>query len=331
MGRGGTPIDSGEGTIVSNRLINPLIHYVIGQVKALRERIDLPGGQSFRVIRWDRNLKEVESLYADGSVERVAGEGSHWHFHVEMELTLFVTGEGTRFVGDHIGHFGVGDLVLLGEKLPHYWDVMGECAGISLQWNFPKGHGFWDFPEVLELSGLFRKAGRGIRIKGGSAVVLAGMMSEMLRTRGVERLGLLMRLLGYLARVPARHGELLSQRSFSLTVGSVYQQVIGDAVRYLIANYREEIRLRDLLEMTGLSKATFSRQFKIHAGRTFSEFVIKLRLQAAARELVETDRSVTEISYDCGFGQVSFFSRSFRKWKGCSPGEWRKGKRANGL
>jgi AraC-like DNA-binding protein len=34
-----------------------------------------------------------------------------------------------------------------------------------------------------------------------------------------------------------------------------------------------------------------------------------------------------EISYACGFGQVSFFNRSFRKWKGCSPGEWRKGKR----
>jgi AraC-like DNA-binding protein len=297
-------------------------------MKATREMIYIPSGHSFRVIRWDKNLEEVESVRADGVVEKVTGEGTRWHFHVEMELTLFVSGSGLRFTGDHIGEFEAGDLVLLGEKLPHYWDVRGDSSGISLQWDFSKGHAFWGFPETAELAGLFKKAGQGILLKRDSARAVAGMMSEMLRTSGMERLGLLLRLLGYLARVPARDGEMLSNRSFSLAVGSMYQEVIGNAVRYLIANFREEIRLEELLEITGLSKGTFSRQFKIHVGRTFSGFLLMLRVQAAARDLKETNRTVTEIAYACGFGQMSFFNRSFRKWKGMSPGEWRRLARA---
>ena len=69
-------------------------------MKATREMINIPSGHSFRVIRWDKNLEEVESVRADGVVEKVTGEGTRWHFHVEMELTLFVSGSELDFSDD---------------------------------------------------------------------------------------------------------------------------------------------------------------------------------------------------------------------------------------
>ncbi len=81
--------------------------------------------------------------------------------------------------------------------------------------------------------------------------------------------------------------------------------------------------MEDVLALTGLSRPTFARQFKKHSGRTFSEFLNRLRLQAACRELLESGRSVLEIALGCGFTQVSFFNRLFRRLQKCSPTEYR--------
>lgn len=295
-------------------------------MQVLREKIDFPPGQSFRVIRWSRNLREVECVLAPGRAQKIAGEGTHWHYHTEMELTLFTSGAGMRFVGDHIGGFAGGDLVLLGAKLPHYWHAKEASSGISVQWHFPESHPFWAFPETLKLAGLFKRAGRGVRFSGRSVPPAAGLMQEITTADGVERLALLLKLLALLSRVPEQERTFLSVRSFVLPLESHYQQAVRDAVRHLIAHFRQEVRLEDVLELTGLSRATFARQFKKHAGRSFSEFLNRLRLHAACRELVESPRGVLDIAGECGFTQISFFNRLFRREHGCSPTEYRRRK-----
>ena len=294
-------------------------------VRALRETIEIPEGHSFRIIRWARNLKEVEVILGNGSARRVAGEGIHWHHHPEMEMTWFRTGQGTRFVGDHIGSFEPEDLVLLGGNLPHYWHADGKSSGLSVQWHFPPGHPFWSFPENLEIAGGFRCAERGLRLSGDAARTMAACLERISQAKGALRLSALMELFSMVAAAKESEVEVLSSRSFG-PGASRYQPAIAKAVRYLVANFREEVRLEDLLKLTGMSRPTFARQFKAHSGRSFSEFMNGIRLQAACRELAETDRSVLEISLDCGFNQISFFNRVFRREKGCSPREYRGGR-----
>lgn len=292
-----------------------------------REDIQLPSGHSFRVIRWSKNLREVETVLGPGKAEHVAGEGTHWHYHLEMELTLFTAGEGTRFVGDHIGSFNGGDLVLLGEKLPHYWHTRGGSEGVSVQWHYPESHPFWAFPETLALRPLFKRAGRGLRFTGRTAAAVSALMQELTTTAGAQRLGLLLRLLSLLADAPEHDRSFLSVRSFSLPTESHYQRAIREAMRHLIANFREPVRLAEVLQLTNLSRPTFARQFKLHSGHTFSEFLNRLRLQAACRELVEGQRSVLEVAMACGFTQISFFNRLFRRLLKCNPTEYRAKKR----
>lgn len=292
-------------------------------MKVEREQIQIPSGHSFRVLRWSRSLREVENVLSPLKAERVAGEGTHWHYHVEMELTLFTSGEGTRFVGDHIGSFAPGDLVLLGERLPHYWHTRGASSGVSLQWHFPLGHAFWGFPETAALTDLFRQAGRGLILGGETATTVSAWMQEMTRVEGMDQLALLFRILSHISQAEAPEHSPLSVRSFALATESHYQQAIAKAVRHLVAHFRDEVRLEEVLKLTHLSRPTFARQFKKHSGRTFSEFLNRLRLQAACRELQETDRSVLEIALGSGFTQVSFFNRLFRRLMKCSPSEYR--------
>lgn len=293
-------------------------------VKGLRETIEIPTGHSFRAIRWSRNPKEVEVVLGDGSTSKTPGEGSHWHHHPEMELTLFKSGQGTRFVGHHIGSFDAGDLVLLGSNLPHYWHVDGKSSGLSVQWHFPPGHSLWSFPETHVAQLAFQHAERGLRLTGDGGQRVARCLERIFETHGTMRLSTLLELFALLLEVSETEVETLSSRTFGLG-GSRYQPVIAKAVRHLVANFREEVKLEDLLKLTGMSRPTFARQFKIHSGRSFSEFMNGIRLQAACRELLETDRTVLEISLDCGFNQISFFNRLFKREKGCSPSGFRKG------
>lgn len=299
-------------------------------MRAEREQIQIPSGHSFRVLRWERSLREVENVLAPGRAEKAKGEGTHWHFHVEMELTLFTSGSGTRFVGDHIGAFAPGDLVLLGERLPHYWHTRHASSGISVQWYFPLGHAFWSFPETAALAEVFQHASRGLHISGKAAEDVSRWLQEMPQVEGADQLALLLRILARIRRAAQPQLSPLSSRALALAAESHYQQAIDKAVRHLAAHFREEVRLEEMLKLTSLSRPTFARQFKKLSGHTLSEFLNRLRLQAACRELAETDRSILEIALASGFTQVSFFNRLFRRVMKCSPSGYRAGSK-NGV
>lgn len=297
-------------------------------LKGLRETISSPEGQAFRVICWNENLRAVDSIMADGSRRRIEGEGIHWHHHPEMELTLFTEGAGTRFVGDHIGEFGAGDLVLLGSNLPHYWHVPGNSAGVSIQWNFTATHPLWEFSEMVAAREMMTGTERGLRLRGGTAARVGELLLGMTNVQAGERLSILIRLFCVMAGMPVANREVLSSRAFGSTHSSHHQEAIAAAVRHLIHHFREDVCVDDLLVITGMSRPTFARQFKEHSGRTMSGFLNKLRLQAACAELLETEHSITEIALNSGFGEISFFNRLFLREKGCPPRDYRKQRRS---
>lgn len=92
---------------------------------------------------------------------------------------------------------------------------------------------------------------------------------------------------------------------------------------YISQNYMDEIRLSTMAGIAGMSPSAFSRFFKLHTGRNLSEYIIDLRLGYASRMLVDTSKSIAEISYACGFNNLSNFNRIFKKKKNCSPSEFR--------
>lgn len=290
---------------------------------SLREEIHFGDKNSFRLLRWNRSVNRVEVVLDPKSTIPLDGQGHHWHYHRAMELTLVKKGKGTRFVGDHIEMFDPNDLVLLGANVPHYWHFQGASTGLALQWDFPQEHGIWDFPESATLTELFESGRRGLQIQGETAEITRRRMESISGLEGLEKLTAFLQVLDGIASAPKSDIRHLSVRSFSLSGTAEQQETIRRAVSYILANYRETVNLPDLLQLTGMSRATFTREFRRHAGRPFSIFLNQVRLQAVCRALLNSIELVGNIALDHGFNQLSFFNRLFRREIGVSPTVYR--------
>ena len=101
-------------------------------------------------------------------------------------------------------------------------------------------------------------------------------------------------------------------------------QSLHDEVKnYINENYMYEIKLETLADIANMSQSAFSRFFKLHTGRTLSDYIIDTRLGYATRMLLDTQDSIAKISFNCGYNNLSNFNRLFKRKKGCSPSEFR--------
>lgn len=291
--------------------------------RGIKEKIDLPSGHPFRMLRWNGSFQDMEMLPTAKEVVKVPGGGNDWHYHREFQLTLFKQGKGTRFVGNQIAPFGHGDLVLVGENLPHYWHTEGGSTGLSMQWYFPTSHPLWTFPETATLVQCFKDAALGIRYSGETAHRIADQLHAFALADDLARVGMLFTIFSSLSAAPPEDRRSLSTQLFTLPTESRHLGSMQSAVQFLLAHYHDDVRLDEVLEVTGMSKPTFSRVFKAHTGKTLLEFLQKVRLDAACRELIETNNPIIEVAYNNGFSQTSFFNRLFRRTFKCSPSAYR--------
>lgn len=296
----------------------------------VQEKIQIPTGHSFRLLRWRKNFREVDVIISTDQRMRIEGEGEHWHYHEACEFLLFESGSGTSFIGDRIQPIQAGDVVLLGSNLPHYWHMRGASSGWLVQWHWDPSHHVWALPETAELDQLCKDALRGIQFSGPTAERLASQFMELAAHDGLNRLGKLIGLLATAAAAPEAERFFISQNSLSFAVGSRHQTAMQAVIRHLFENFRHQIRLEEVLSVAHMSKATFSREFKMHAGMPLSIFLQQIRMDAVCHELAGTDHPITEVAYNNGFTELSFFYELFRRMHRSIPTEYRRRHRAVG-
>lgn len=98
---------------------------------------------------------------------------------------------------------------------------------------------------------------------------------------------------------------------------------IHKVFEFILKNYTKEIYVTEVAEMLNMSGASFSRYFKHHMHKTFSNYVTEIRVSHACRMLMYEEKNISEISYLSGFENLSNFYRHFRKITGVIPKDYR--------
>jgi len=281
------------------------------------------------------NFKMVSHPPENSFLVRYA-EVSHtydkFHFHDEFEILYNIENSGTRFVGDSIRHFNNGDIVLVGSNVPHCWfsedrfykgnqNLKAKVVVIQFLENFLSDK-FVDLPEMKNIKNLFIKAGHGICFKGKDAIKIGEKIIQVSEEKGWKRLLLMIEVLCLMSQ--SEKYELLASSSFTKASKYANQDKISCIFNYIILNYQKKTTLEEVASHFNMNPSAFCRYFKKSTSRTLSQVLNEIRVGFACKKIINTDKSFSEISYDCGYMNVPYFNRIFKKIKCVTPQNYKK-------
>ena len=257
---------------------------------------------------------------------------NRWHYHVEVELIHFEKGEGTQFVGDSIERFSAGDVVLVGANLPHYWrfddeyfasqpTLTADTRVVHFCEDFWGGN-FLQLPENAPIKIMLEKGKRGLHVYGDTAKEVADIMQQLLKAEGPQRLVLLITALDLIAK--CKDVKALSSMGFNYDLVDSEKNRINDIYEYSVMNFKDKIALEEIAGVANISPHSFCRFFKSRTRKTYSQFLIELRVGHACKLLIEDNLSIKQVCFESGFHNFTSFHQYFKKITGKSPLSYQK-------
>ncbi len=245
-----------------------------------------------------------------------------WHFHPEYELTYILKGKGMRYVGNSIQKFEEGDFVLLGGNLPHCWKDTNNnntsVKSIVFQWNDAiLGDKWLDKNEFYNIKKLLNSASQGVNFDKKTAKKYKNTLLEIIVKNGIDKLFSFINLLDSLSKT--NNNQLLTSVNFSANLNLKTNYRIDKVQEFLFKNYNKKIRLDDVSNLVSMSNEAFCRFFKKNLHKSFFTFVNEYRITLATKMLIETNKQISQIAYDCGYESLPFFYKQFQKFMNCSP------------
>lgn len=277
-------------------------------------------------------LEPIVSTQTSGLHSRLIRERAFnhpLHYHPEIEITYIAHSRGTRLIGDHIGTFNEGDLCLIGRDLPHLYTnkQTGATPGAFaeaevLQFRRDFSGGLIDAsPEMSSFAQLLDRAELGLTFDPNTAIKCGKLMRAIRLQSGFARLRLFMDLVDCLLR--ADSVTPLASPGYCENHSARNCERMQAAYSHIMEHFSEHIDHHTLAQKAHLAPASFCRRFKRLTRKTCTQFINEVRLGHACRLLMETDQSITEIAFSCGFRNLSNFNRRFRERYACSPRDYR--------
>ena len=284
-------------------------------MKAVRFVIPKTSGNSFR-LQIDREPYFYDTI----------------HYHPEHQLTYFIKGEGTSFIGNHVERFKPGDVYFIGKNVPHvskcdeaYYLNNPELEALSISLFFNDetfGSQFFEIPEMAHIKRLLEMASRGIKITGEEKETIAMLIKECQQIDGFKRFQNLLSILDIMAK--SENIKTLSGVRYLSPSKESENERINVVFSFLSNSFRTAITLNQIAGVANMTPNAFCRYFKQRTGRPYSLFINEMRVEYAGKMIAGSRESFGNITIESGFNSISYFNRQFKRITGMSPLQYRK-------
>ena len=250
------------------------------------------------------------------------------HFHPEYELNFILNGKGVlRIVGDSFEELNNVDLVLIGSYVKHGWEN-NNCKNTPIyEMTFQFNDSIFDekllsLRMFKDIQSMFKRANYGIKF---SKEIAKKLMPKIITLTKIETVDEFIKFLNILQEMAtSKNQRLLSTISPSMHDEYENSLRIKKVYEFIQENFTRKIKLDEISELINMTPVSFNRFIKKRTGKTFVEYVNDTRLSFATKCLIETDLSIGEISFKCGYNNIGYFNRQFKKGKNMTPSEFRK-------
>tara|TARA_R110002124_G_scaffold286397_1_gene467227 strand:- start:167 stop:1030 length:864 start_codon:yes stop_codon:yes gene_type:complete len=281
-----------------------------------------------QLIKVPRGIKRSFSIRRDVVLHFY----DRWHYHPEIELVNIEQGSGTQFIGDSIQNFQNGDLLLIGPNLPHYWRCDEKYfkgdpelfAQATVLHFLPElfGGNFLNLPENKAIAELIQKAQFGIKLTGDTKDKIINIMQDILLQKSSNSIIALLEILETLAQSP--DVKILSNKFVLKDMDSFETDRINEIYNYTISHFQRKITIAEIADVANISPHSFCRYFKSRSRKTYSQFLLELRIGHACKLLLEEKLSVAQICFESGFNNFANFNKYFKAINGITPLQYQK-------
>jgi AraC-like DNA-binding protein len=248
------------------------------------------------------------------------------HFHPDYELNFIYNGKGVRrIVGDHIGEIEDYELVFMGSNLVHCWELHNcnntEIREVCIHIQSDLLDDNLLNREVFKpIKDMFQRSRNGILFSQETAKMMMPRILNLSKISGIDNFLTLISILYDLS--VSRNQKILSN---SLPDRDDFENSsrIKKVHQYIQDNYQKKISLEEISNLVNMTPVSFNRFIKKRTGRTFITYVNDIRISMAARHLLESEYTIGEISFKCGFNNIANFNRIFKQTKNITPSEYR--------
>lgn len=250
---------------------------------------------------------------------------SPWHYHPQWELTYIKKGTGISYIGNTIRNFCAGELVLVGQNLPHCWrneSIQGESVeSIFIQWDENLlGENWLAHPEFQSIANLLNQSHKGILFNSRTISTLIKDIEALNQLSPFDRLW---RFVAILQTLSTFETKTISHEA-DFAINHQVSKRIDKLIDFVENNFQNQISAVDLANITYLTPSSFSKFFRKTFQKTFTAYLNELRISKACLLLRNSDKQVEDIAFLCGYNNMAFFHRRFKKMMGTTPALYRK-------
>ena len=274
----------------------------------------------------------LNDMPTDFKIDRITREAGFQmktsHEHPFYDITYLINGECTCFVNHSIYKLSKGDLIIIPPGDIHRSTFHGKIPVERYVLSFREEELNWirsligdeivskslktgvisipskrrDYIEALLNKLLFESEGQDIL---SPAFIQAGLLELLL----------------FMIRCQQYENNVYKEID-------VDNQLMQEIATYIYEHYDKKITLDDMAERFHISRSYLSKKFKQATGFGFKEYLVNVRIKNACRLLLETNHSITDIAFECGFNDSNYFGDAFRRIKGIAPNKYRRNKEA---
>tara|TARA_R110001632_G_scaffold56592_7_gene138540 strand:+ start:1051 stop:1893 length:843 start_codon:yes stop_codon:yes gene_type:complete len=248
------------------------------------------------------------------------------HQHQEIQISLVVKGSGSFVVADTINEYQEGDILVIGEYLPHVFKSDSDKSDESIMCSlfFKKdsfGKHFFELTDMAETKEFFKGSEYGLKVLSKKQKITK-QFNKLSHQNKIERVATLLKILNLISTAESTP---LSSFVYKKRYTDDEGKRMNDVFEYAMEKFYEPITLEEIADKAHMNKNSFCRYFKKRTNKTFFQFLIEIRIENACKLITSSpDLSIAMISEQCGFGTIANFNRKFKEIKGLTPSDYRR-------